>query len=100
MKRKIKEKAYNAFYNEYAFLDKYNYIKKVMESCDGRSQLDNAFHWGRDLLWKNLDLLSAKYKDLSDWLTIWNYSRERLHDLIADLTKLHGELLQKVYQNK
>lgn len=103
MKRKIKEKAYNAFYNEYTFLDKYNYIKKVMESCEGRSQLDNAFHWGKSVLWGYLDTLSAKYKELygfCDWLSIWNYSRERLHDLVADLTKLHGELLKKVYQNK
>ena len=99
MKRKIKEKAYNAFYNEYAFLDKYNYIKKVMESCKTGLQLDNAFNWGKSVLWGYLDALSKKYKDLyefRDWLSIWNYSRERLHDIVADLTKEYGNLLLKI----
>ena len=53
MNTKKRNVFFDLFYKKYKSIDKMNYIKNVMDSCETKVQLDSAFSWGTKVIWKN-----------------------------------------------
>ena len=99
MNKKKTEKAYDIFYNKYKMLDKYNYVKKVMSSCKTEKQLDNAYSWGYNILWKWFDVMDKEIKKkygVINGLDFWHYTFNRTSLLTDDLLKYKSELWKEL----
>ena len=57
---KQKNVLFDLFYKEFKMIDKMNYIKKVMDSCQTDKQLDSTLNWGKKVLWQNYDMMDKK----------------------------------------
>ena len=80
------------FYSEYKMPDKMMYIKKVMDSCKTREQLDAAYKWGIKVLWAFHDVM-VKDK-FSFYITLSLIDRtEKLGD---EITRYHKILSEKI----
>ena len=60
MRTKQKNVLYDLFYKEFKMIDKMNYIKKVMDSCQTNKQLDSTLNWGKRVIWQNYDMMDKK----------------------------------------
>lgn len=73
MNEKLKNKAFDIFYNEFKMLDKFNYIKKVFYSCKTDVEKEIAYNWGKKVLWGYFDAMTTKYQlDTKTWFYVYN----------------------------
>lgn len=93
MNEKLKNKAFDIFYNEFKMLDKFNYIKKVFSSCKTDEQKEITYNWGKKVLWGYFDVINNKYQleyDSFQWLQIWRYIYDRTLELSDELKSITG----------
>lgn len=97
MNKRREKIAYNYFYHEFDMMDKFLYIKRVMDSCKTHDQLDIAYKWGNDALWKFYDVFYKKYKDkygFCEWLDIQEYFFSRTCKITRELLAYSTKLLK------
>lgn len=99
MRQRRKVKAFDIFYNKYKMLDKFNYIKSVMSSCETVAQLDIAYGWGTKTLWSWHDVIDRECKKkygVIDGLDFWNYTFKRTSQLTDDLLITRNKIYQRL----
>lgn len=94
-----KKFVYDLFYHKYDMIGKFNYINNVMNSCENSTTLDNAYAWGKDVLWKWFDQMeneiNAKFGTLSA-VSLWRYVFNRTKDLGRELQNNYTALLKGI----
>ena len=101
MRKKIKAKAFDIFYNEFKMLEKFIYIEKVMKSCKTVNQLDITFKWGSKVLWSWFDVMRMVCDDRFgfvsiDGMNISNYILKRTSKLTDELVTVKNEKLRSL----
>ena len=99
MTKKRKAKAFDVFYNEFKMLEKFTYIRKVMDSCDTAKQLDSAFKWGTKALWSWYGVMKSTCDDrfgVIDGIDIWNYIFKRTSQLSDELVNVKDDRFKRI----
>ena len=96
MRAKQKNILFDLFYKEFKMIDKMNYIKKVMDSCSTKEQLDSTLKWGKKVLWQNYNGMSKKLNSTSFCIPITFRIIDMTQEIEDELIKHHLKSLNNI----
>lgn len=98
MSNKVKDIAYDFFYHQMNMPGKLAYIKKVMESCNTKDQLDQVKAWGHNRLCEARSLVDKKFNHLDSikFIHVFNYVHKRVNMMQNEITDLYNKKSLKV----
>ena len=94
MNTKKRNVFFDLFYKKYKSIDKMNYIKKVMDSCETKVQLDSAYSWGIEIIWKTCSAMREILDN--EYGSIFAFPIE---DKIMDMCKEISDEITNHYNN-